>query len=336
MAVEWAKDILRAQTKVEKQRTLEKAIVAWKLGSIQAQAFLYNVWLAYNTFYVFNLKKIPMPDTTRSHADNPWQDFWAFIESIRTNSRSQHSIKFLLAQYSMRFDQQTWEYLCVPVLKKNFHIPRTTVYDAFVGTDWRLPKFEPFKITVNKNSIQHMSLERVRIEPVYSSRRVLFFCSKSTVQMLSQRGEGYSIHKKIIKDMQLVKSLWHEVPGVQSRFILDGILYHNGNDTQFLANDLINFDEFANEIESTPLEERLHRLYFPKNDLIDFTKLVAIMPGIQYNSGSINLTQTEFFKKIKNNNNIKKIIVRKLDNPYHSTVNAQVYNIWDAEFEVNI
>ena len=60
------------------------------------------------------------------------------------------------------------------------------------------------------------------------------------------------------------------------------------------------------------------------------------MPGIQYNSGSINLTQTEFFKKIKNNNNIKKIIVRKLDNPYHSTVNAQVYNIWDAEFEVNI
>ena len=57
MAAGWIRDLESSDSRIHKEKTIEKALMAAKLGSADAQCFLFNCYQAYNPFYTFNIRQ---------------------------------------------------------------------------------------------------------------------------------------------------------------------------------------------------------------------------------------------------------------------------------------
>ena len=53
MRTEWMLDITDDASKLEKLRVIDKAYVAYRLGSQSAEIFLYNLYLMYHPFHYY-------------------------------------------------------------------------------------------------------------------------------------------------------------------------------------------------------------------------------------------------------------------------------------------
>ena len=86
VAADWIRDLEASDSRLHKERVIEKALMASKLGSAGAQGFLFNCYLAYNPFYVYNVRQIPETEGLTGRP-NPWPIFWGLCENLRTASR---------------------------------------------------------------------------------------------------------------------------------------------------------------------------------------------------------------------------------------------------------
>ena len=59
LAADWIRDLESSDSRLHKESVIEKALMAAKLGSANAQCFLFNCYQAYNPYYVFGVKKVP-------------------------------------------------------------------------------------------------------------------------------------------------------------------------------------------------------------------------------------------------------------------------------------
>ena len=59
VSASWIRDLESSDSRIHKEKVIEKALMAAKLGSADAQAFLFNCYQAYNPFYTFNVKQVP-------------------------------------------------------------------------------------------------------------------------------------------------------------------------------------------------------------------------------------------------------------------------------------
>ena len=55
----WITELAESDSRIHKEKVIEKALMAAKLGSADAQAFLFNCYQAYNPFYTFHVKHCP-------------------------------------------------------------------------------------------------------------------------------------------------------------------------------------------------------------------------------------------------------------------------------------
>jgi hypothetical protein len=85
VAAGWIRDLESSDSRIHKEKTIEKALMAAKLGSADAQCFLFNCYQAYNPFYTFNIRQVPETEGLTGRP-NPWTKFWALLEALRTRS----------------------------------------------------------------------------------------------------------------------------------------------------------------------------------------------------------------------------------------------------------
>ena len=52
LAADWIRDLESSDSRIHKEKVIEKALMAAKLGSANAQCFLFNCYQAYNPFFV--------------------------------------------------------------------------------------------------------------------------------------------------------------------------------------------------------------------------------------------------------------------------------------------
>ena len=71
VAADWIRDLESSDSRLHKESVIEKALMASKLGSSNAQCFLFNCYQAYNPYYVFGVKKVPETKGLE-HKPNPW------------------------------------------------------------------------------------------------------------------------------------------------------------------------------------------------------------------------------------------------------------------------
>lgn len=321
MAADWGRDILRCSTRNEQKSTLEKALIASRLGSQTAQCFLYNIYLAYNPYFIYNIPNIPF-DTNITHAENPWPEFWAFMESVRTDSRASRYHYQMLSQLTTRFDSDSWQSICVPVMQKNFGIPISVVREVLENSEWKIPKFECALIKKQDQLPNWDQIKGKRIEPVLSTKRILAVLSRSTVRLFNCNGKHITQYKHIVNDLKVIRHLWDPSDYVQKRFVLDGVIVRNNNQANFLVNDLIGLDEFQQGEQKTQLKHRLENLYFVQNCLEDFVSTVKITPGFVFED---TIQSKHLYMTLEKSPNVKNILVRNLKSYYNNTNDVPWY-----------
>jgi len=220
VAFDWIKDLENNDSRIYKEKVIEKALVAAKLGSSSAQCFLYNCYQAYNPFYVFGVRQVA---ETQGLTDrpNPWTRFWALLEALRTRSVTGHAARDAIEEISQDFDSEEWNGLCRRVIIKDLRcgISEKTINKVVGKTEWKIPVFT-CQLATDSNDHQSKMKGVKRIECKLDGVRVLALCTKNRVTLYSRNGKIFENFPDIEQQLNLVK---HRISlETKGPFVLDG------------------------------------------------------------------------------------------------------------------
>ena len=143
VACDWIQDLEQSNSRLHKEGVIEKALVAARLGSYSAECFLYNCYLAYNPYFMYNIKQVS-ETSGYEHRENPWVAFWGLCESLRTRSVTGNAAREAVQLMSEKFDSDQWNLLARRVLIKDLRcgITSKTLNKILGKTEWKIPVFE--------------------------------------------------------------------------------------------------------------------------------------------------------------------------------------------------
>lgn len=223
LAADWIKDLESSDSRLHKEKVIEKALMASKLGSLNAQAFLFNCYQAYNPFYVFGVKQVP---ETVGLVDrpNPWPRFWALLESLRTRSTTGNRAKDAIEEMSQEFDSEEWNGLARRVIIKDLRcgISEKTLNKVLGKTEWKIPVFtcqlaqdsgdHPSKMTGTK-----------RLEGKLDGVRVLAVVTKAATTLYSRNGKAFDNFPQVGEALNnIFKQFARSVYGETVSLVFDG------------------------------------------------------------------------------------------------------------------
>ena len=222
MAAGWIRDLESSDSRLHKEAVIEKALMAAKLGSSEAQAFLFNCYQAYNPYYTFHVKQV-LDVVGHSDRPNAWPKFWALLESLRTRSVTGNSAREAIAECSELFDDDEWNMVCRRVIIKDLRcgISEKTLNKVLKNSEWVIPVFscqlaqdstdQPKKLTGIK-----------RLEPKLDGVRVLAVIQGMNVSLFSRNGKEFANFPDIARDIMLNRAAFQKYLGSGGRFVLDG------------------------------------------------------------------------------------------------------------------
>ena len=220
LAADWIRDLESSDSRIHKEKVIEKALMAAKLGSANAQCFLFNCYEAYNPFHVFGVRQVPETEDLTGR-DNPWPRFWAVLEGLRTRSITGHAARDAIEAVSQEFDSEEWNGLCRRVIIKDLRcgISEKTLNKVLGKTEWKIPTFT-CQLATDSNDHQSKMKGVKRIECKLDGVRVLALCTKNTVTLFSRNGKQFENFPDIEAQLNRVK---HRISlETKGPFVLDG------------------------------------------------------------------------------------------------------------------
>lgn len=222
MAAGWIRDLESSDSRIHKEKVIEKALMAAKLGSADAQAFLFNCYQAYNPFYTFHVRQVPEVSGQQGRG-NSWPRFWALLESLRTRSVTGDAAREAIDRCSELFDDEEWNILCRRVIIKDLRcgISEKTLNKVLDKTDWKIPVFT---CQLAKDSSDRPDKLRgvKRLEPKLDGVRVLAVVQGMNISLFSRNGKEFANFPQIARDIQRHRSAFQRNLGSGARFVLDG------------------------------------------------------------------------------------------------------------------
>jgi DNA ligase-1 len=222
VSASWIRDLESSDSRIHKEKVIEKALMAAKLGSADAQAFLFNCYQAYNPFYTFNVKQVP---ETRDLTDrpNPWPRFWALLEDLRTRGISGHRARNAIQECAEQFDSDNWNTLCRRVIIKDLRcgISEKTLNKVLGKTEWRIPVFG---CQLAQDSTNHPKKLRgiKRLECKLDGVRVLAVVSGASCVLYSRNGKEFENFPQIAEAILDNRKAFQWGRGTGGHFVLDG------------------------------------------------------------------------------------------------------------------
>jgi len=223
VAADWIRDLESSDSRLHKESVIEKALMAAKLGSANAQCFLFNCYQAYNPYYVFGVKKVPETKDLEGRP-NPWPKFWAMLEGLRTRSLTGHNAKTAIEFMSEQFDSTEWNGLCRRVIIKDLRcgISEKTLNKVLENTEWRIPVFTCQLATDSEKHTAKMTGPK-RIEQKLDGVRVLAVITKTTVNLYSRNGKPFENFPHIVESLENIKNKFAKIFQLNPHgFVLDG------------------------------------------------------------------------------------------------------------------
>ena len=223
VAADWIRDLESSDSRLHKESVIEKALMAAKLGSANAQCFLFNCYQAYNPYYVFGVKKVPETVGLEGRL-NPWPKFWAMLEALRTRSLTGHNAKTAIEFMSEQFDSAEWNGLCRRIIIKDLRcgISEKTLNKVLENTEWKIPVFTCQLATDSEKHTAKMKGPK-RIEQKLDGVRVLAVMTKTTVNLYSRNGKPFENFPHIVEALDLIKNKFAKTfQSWPHGFILDG------------------------------------------------------------------------------------------------------------------
>ena len=218
----WIRDLESSDSRIHKEKVIEKALMAAKLGSADAQAFLFNCYQAYNPFYTFHVRQV---DEVSGHENRPnaWPKFWALLESLRTRSVTGNAALGAIIETSELFDDAEWNMVCRRVIIKDLRcgISEKTLNKVLKNSEWRIPVFT-CQLAQDSSDQQQKLTGIKRLEPKLDGVRVLAVVQGMNVSLMSRNGKEFNNFPQIAKDIMRFRSAFQNHLGSGGRFVLDG------------------------------------------------------------------------------------------------------------------
>jgi DNA ligase-1 len=222
VAADWIRDLESSDSRLHKERVIEKALMAAKLGSANAQCFLFNCYQAYNPYYTFHVKQVP-ESSGIEHAENPWPVFWGLLEGLRTRSFSGHRARDAILETMKRFDSLEWNNLCRRVITKDLRcgISEKTLNKVLGKTEWKIPVFSCQ--LAQDSTDQPKKLKGIkRLECKLDGVRVLAVVQGSDVTLYSRNGKEFANFPQIAQAIEDNRKALGLPNHISYSFVLDG------------------------------------------------------------------------------------------------------------------
>ena len=222
VAADWINDIVSSDSRIHKETVIEKALMAAKLGSSGAQCFLYNCYLAYNPYYVYGVKKVP-ETTGLVDQPNPWVEFWALAEALRTRSITGHRARDRIEEVSQQFDSEEWNNLARRVLIKDLRcgISEKTLNKVLGKTEWKIPIFSCQ--LAQDSTDQPKKLKGIkRLEVKLDGVRVLAVVNGDVCTLYSRNGKEFENFPQIAEFIEENRKAFQFSTGFAGQYVLDG------------------------------------------------------------------------------------------------------------------
>jgi DNA ligase-1 len=222
MAAGWIRDLESSDSRIHKEKVIEKALMASKLGSADAQAFLFNCYQAYNPFYTFNVKQVPETVGLVNKSNN-WTLFWALLENLRTRGITGHAARDAIQDVAEQFDSEEWNNLARRVLIKDLRcgISEKTLNKVLGKTEWKIPVFSCQLATDSTDRPAKMKGVK-RLECKLDGVRVLAVVSGNSCSLFSRNGKEFLNFPHIAEAILEQRRAFQYGRGTGGHFVLDG------------------------------------------------------------------------------------------------------------------
>ena len=219
VVADWVRDLESSDSRLHKERVIEKALMASKLGSAGAQGFLFNCYLAYNPFYVYNVKQV-IETENLTNRPNPWPTFWALCEDLRTRGVTGHAARDRIEQVSELFDSEQWNGLCRRVLIKDLRcgISEKTLNKVLGKTSWKIPTFT-CQLAQDSTDRPAKMKGIKRLEVKLDGVRVLAVVQGSSVTLYSRNGKVFENFPHVAEAIAANRK---SIGAFDGRYVLDG------------------------------------------------------------------------------------------------------------------
>jgi len=296
LAADWIRDLESSDSRIHKEKVIEKALMASRLGSANAECFLFNCYQAYNPFYVFGVRQVPETVGLEGRS-NPWPAFWGLLEALRLRSVTGNAARESIEQMSQEFDSDEWNGLCRRVIIKDLRcgISEKTLNKVLGKTAWKIPVFS-CQLAQDSNDHPAKLKDTKRLEVKLDGVRVLAVVTSNTVNLFSRNGKPFENFPQI---SDALTPLLNKLPGVDFSggrgYVLDGEIVgesfqqlmrqaHRKSDARtdgmiYHVFDIVPLPAFREGIWKYDQAIRLEILDKFK-PLLDTTDCVRIMPGM--------------------------------------------------------
>jgi DNA ligase 1 len=222
VSADWVRDLEASDSRIHKEKVIEKALMASKLGSANAQCFLFNCYQAYNPYFVFNVKQVP-ETTGLEFKTNPWPKFWALLESLRLRSITGNTMRNAIEQLSQEFDSTEWNTVCRRVLIKDLRcgISEKTLNKVLGKTEWAIPVFSCQLAQDSTDQPKKMTGVK-RLEVKLDGVRVLAVVQGINCNLYSRNGKPFENFPQIAEFIEQHRKLFQHGASMTGRFVLDG------------------------------------------------------------------------------------------------------------------
>jgi len=295
MAAGWIKDLESSDSRLHKEKTIEKALMAANLGSADAQAFLFNLYEAYNPYHVFGVRQVPETEGI-THAANPWPTFWALLEALRTRTITGHRARDRIQAVAQLFDSEEWNQVARRVLIKDMRcgISEKTINKVVGRTHWRVPVFTCQ--LAQDSAGQPTKLRGIkRLEVKLDGVRILAVVTGDVVNLYSRNGKPMDNFPQVAEAIEANRRLFQHGANMGGRFVLDGEIVgrsfqelmkqaHRKSDARtehmvYHVFDIVPLDDFERGFWNAPQHKRL-ALLDRAREALTAEDLIQVMPGM--------------------------------------------------------
>jgi DNA ligase-1 len=296
MAAGWIRDLESSDSRIHKEKVIEKALMAAKLGSADAQCFLFNCYQAYNPFYAFNIRQVP-ETAGLTGRDNPWPRFWALLEDLRTRGISGHRARDAIQECAEQFDSDEWNGLARRVLIKDLRcgVSEKTINKVVGKTEYKIPVFSCQ--LAQDSTDQPKKLRGIkRLECKLDGVRVLAVVSGGACTLYSRNGKEFENFPQIAEAILDQRKAFQHGRGTGGHFVLDGEIVgesfqklmkqaHRKSDAQtdgmvYHIFDILPLDSFKEGHWNAQQYKRIEWLESARSILSEETACLRIMNGL--------------------------------------------------------
>jgi DNA ligase 1 len=333
VAADWIRDLESSDSRLHKEAVIEKALMASKLGSANAQCFLFNCYQAYNPYYVFGVKKVPETKGL-TNKPNPWPRFWAMLEGLRLRTLTGHNAKTAIEFMSEQFDSIEWNGLARRVIIKDLRcgISEKTLNKVLGRTEWKIPVFT-CQLATDSNDHANKMTGIKRLEQKLDGVRVLAVMTKTTTSLYSRNGKPFENFPHIVETLDDIRNRFAQLFSKYPHgFVLDGEIIGESfqalmkqaqrktdvetTDMVYSIFDIVPLDDFERGYWNAQQHKRL-AILDEYRAVFDATDCVRIMNGVE-----VDLDTAEGHDVLRRYANdavvagFEGIMIKDLDAPY--------------------